>query len=322
MNPFDLRGPEFLVFYIFFSWLVIVGVTLLRRLSEDRDVGKPPIDDPYFVAFLRGGESEALRVAALSLIDRGLLTLKSSGTPALLPGSADSLLVLADPAAIETVKRPLEKRILEAFKTALPIHSTLAGLQGCTACFDYAINLEKFGLLPDEEVRKARLRRVAIAIGILLGVAAVKIFIALSRGHTNIVFLIILSCLAAFIAFKTSNPFRTLRGEKFLQDVKSLFSSLRQRAASLRPGGATSDLVWLASAYGLAEVSPILFPSVMALRPRKPIGGSGSGGWGGWSSGNSSCGTSSSCGSGGSSCSGGGGCGGGGCGGGCGGCGS
>jgi uncharacterized protein (TIGR04222 family) len=304
MNPFDLRGPDFLLFYLFLSVLVIVGVVLLRRFDEDRDTGKPPIDDPYFVAFLRGGESEALRVAALSLIDRGLLTLKSSGTPTLLLGSADSRLELADPAAIDTVKRPIEKRILEAFKTAQPIHSTLAGLEGCTACFDYAINLEKFGLLPDEEVRKARLFRLAIAIGILLGVATVKIVVALSRGHTNIMFLVILSGLAAFIAFKTSNPFRTVRGEKFLQDVKSIFSSLHQRAGFLRPGGATSDLVWLASAYGLTEVSPILFPSVIALRPRSPVRGPGSSSWG---SGNSSCGTSSSCG---------------GCGGGCGGCGS
>jgi uncharacterized protein (TIGR04222 family) len=304
VNPFDLRGPEFLVFYFFLSLLVIAGVVLLRRLSEDLDTGKPPIDDPYFVAFLRGGQSEALRVAALSLIDRGLLTLKSSGA-SVFSRSADSRLELTDPAAIETVKRPIEKRILEAFKTSQPVHSTLDSLEGCTACFDYAINLEKFGLLPDEEVRKARLRRVAIAIGILLGVAAVKILIALSRGRTNILFLVILSGFAAFVAFKTSNPFRTVRGEKFLQDVKTLFSSLRQRAASLRPGGATSDLVWLASAYGLTEVSPILFPQVTALGPRRPPRGPGSTGWG---SGNSSCSTTTSCSSGSSSC-GGGGCG-------------
>jgi len=65
----------------------------------------------------------------------------------------------------------------------------------------------------------------------------VKILIALSRGRTNILFLVILSGLAAFVAFKTSSPFRTVRGEKFLQDVKPLFSALRQRAASVRPGG-------------------------------------------------------------------------------------
>jgi uncharacterized protein (TIGR04222 family) len=216
VNPFDLRGPEFLVFYCFLSLLVIAGVVLLRRLSEDRDTGKPPIDDPYFVAFLRGGESEAIRVAALSLIDRGLLALKSSGASVFSPGSADSRLELTDPAALETVKRPIERCILEAFQTSQPVHPMLDSLEGSTACFDYAINLEKFGLLPDEEVRKARLRRVAIAMGILLGVAAVKILIALSRGRTNILFLVILSGLAAFVAFKTSNPFRTVRGEKFL----------------------------------------------------------------------------------------------------------
>ena len=57
--------------------LIIGGVMLLRRFDEDRDTAKPPIDDPYFVAFLRGGETETLRVAALSLIDRGLLALKA-----------------------------------------------------------------------------------------------------------------------------------------------------------------------------------------------------------------------------------------------------
>src|ERR1700676_4468200 len=98
VNPFDLRGPEFLLFYFFLSLLVIGGVVLLRRSDEDRDIGKPPIDDPYLVAFLRGRENETLRVATLSLVDRGLLTLKSSGTPLLSLVAADSRLELTDPA--------------------------------------------------------------------------------------------------------------------------------------------------------------------------------------------------------------------------------
>jgi uncharacterized protein (TIGR04222 family) len=315
VNPFDLRGPEFLLFYIVFSAVVLFILFFLRKLDERRDSGKPPLDDPYLIACLRGGESEALRVATLSLIDRGLLILKRSGTSVLFPGAAENHLELKDPAAIDTVKRPIEKSILEAFKTAKPVSSTLDLLVGCTACSDYACKLEEFGLLPDPEIRSVRRRRLMLAIYVLLGVAGLKIVIALSRGRTNIIFLIILAGLVAYVTSRTSNPFRTARGEKFLEDVKSLFSSLRLRAASLRPGGASSDLVWLASAYGLREVPPILFPEVTALYAGRPSRGSGGWDFSSWGSGDSSCGTTSSCG-------GGGGCGGsGGCGGGCGGCG-
>jgi uncharacterized protein (TIGR04222 family) len=309
VNPFDLRGPEFLLFYFMFSVAVLVALHLLLRRDE-RDVGKPTLDDPYLVAALRGGEIEVLRVTALSLIDRGLLALKSSGTPSIFSGNAENRLEVKDPSAIDTVKRPIEKRVLEAFKTAQPI-STMNSLLGCSACLDYTLNLERFGLLPGPEIRAVRQRRLWIALAILVGVAGLKFFIALSRGRTNLVFLIILASLAASVALRIGNPFRTTRGEEFLGDVKSLFGNLRIRAGSLRPGGATSDLVWLASAFGLSAVSPILFPHVSALMPRRPERGGGSSGWGS----SSSCGTFSSCS--------GGGCGGGGCGGGgCGGCGS
>jgi uncharacterized protein (TIGR04222 family) len=315
VNPFDLRGPEFLLFYFVFFVVVLFILFFLRQRDERQEAGKPTLDDPYLVACLRGGESEALRVATLSLIDRGLLILKSSGTSVLFPGAAENRLELKDPAAIDTVKRPIEKSILEAFKTAKPVGSTLDLLVGCTACSEYACKLEEFGLMPDPEIRSARRRRLMLAIYVLLGVAGLKIIIALSRGRTNILFLIILAGLAAYVTSRTSNPFRTARGEKFLEDVKSLFSSLRLRAASLRPGGATSDLVWLASAYGLREVPPVLFPQVTALYRRKSAREYGGWDFSSWGSGDSSCGSGgTSCG-GGSSCGGGGGCGGGGCGG-------
>jgi uncharacterized protein (TIGR04222 family) len=306
VNPFDLRGPEFLLFYFMFSVAVLVILHLLLRRDEFPNVGKPPLDDPYLVAALRGGEIEVLRVTALSLIDRGLLALKSSGTPSIFSSNAENRLEVKDPAAIDAVKRPIEKRVLEAFKTAQPI-STMNSLLGCSACLDYTLNLERFGLLPGRGIRAVRQRRLWIALAILVGVAGLKIVIALSRGRTNLLFLIILASLAAYLALRIGNPFRTARGEEFLNDVKSLFANLQLRADSLRPGGATSDLVWLASAFGLSAVSPVLFPHVTALMPRRPEREGGSSGWGS----SSSCGSFSSCGGGGC----GGGCGGGGCGG-------
>jgi uncharacterized protein (TIGR04222 family) len=116
VNPFDFRGPEFLLFYFVFSLVVLMTLILLRWRDQLPAPGKPLLDDPYLVAFLRGGEGEALRVATLSLIDRGLLTLKSSGKSSLFSTDVENRLEVKDPLAIETVKRPIEKRVLEAFR--------------------------------------------------------------------------------------------------------------------------------------------------------------------------------------------------------------
>src|SRR5260370_40221545 len=73
MNPFDLSGPAFLVFYICVALMVI---TLLKLVIDEEEGGAPralPLSDPYQIAWLRGRTPEAARIAVLSLIDRGLL---------------------------------------------------------------------------------------------------------------------------------------------------------------------------------------------------------------------------------------------------------
>jgi len=64
MNPFDLPGPQFLLFYIIFAGLVITGLVFWRRRAESSP-STPRIDlsDPYLIAYLRGGEKEVRRVA-------------------------------------------------------------------------------------------------------------------------------------------------------------------------------------------------------------------------------------------------------------------
>ena len=75
MNPFDLRGPEFLLFYFCFSLVVIFALAILRRRAESGPAPKIDLGDPYLIAYLRGGEHEALRVAVISLVDRGMLAM-------------------------------------------------------------------------------------------------------------------------------------------------------------------------------------------------------------------------------------------------------
>jgi hypothetical protein len=109
VNPFDLHGPQFLAFYICFAFALLSVLYLSRTLGGSREIAKPPMDDPYFVACLRGGEKECVRVATLALIDRGLLAVKSPGT-SVLTGAAmgENRLEVTDPQAISTVKRPID----------------------------------------------------------------------------------------------------------------------------------------------------------------------------------------------------------------------
>jgi uncharacterized protein (TIGR04222 family) len=76
VNPFELHGPEFLVFYAAFAAFVIICLIFWRRAAESGDAPVMNLADPYLIAYLRGGEREALAVALVSLIDRGLLVVK------------------------------------------------------------------------------------------------------------------------------------------------------------------------------------------------------------------------------------------------------
>lgn len=293
MNPFDLRGPEFLIFYFVFSVAVMVALHRYRQAVES---GPPPridLADPYLIAYLRAGESEAARVALLSLVDRGLLTAK--GTTVARTKGASS----------KDVRRPIEKLLMDRLANPEESTSIVADSSVQPALNEYRETLTRMCVLPDAAINRSRVTSFLLASAVLGGTAAVKIFVALSRGRTNIAFLILLALIATAIAAKISFPRLTARGKSLLQDVKLLYHRLKERAGSVASGGANADAAMLAAAFGLGALSGDAFGFAATLFPKK----TSSSGWGG-----SSCGSSggSSCGS---SCGGGGG-------GGCGGCGS
>src|SRR4051812_23260093 len=112
MFPFDLPGPQFLVFYALFATAVIAGFMYARRRGE---TGPPPTagaTDPLLLACLRGGPTEVIRVATLGLIDRALLTV-----------SGRTVTRSANP---ELVGRRIEKEVLRHFEHGADIDSILA----------------------------------------------------------------------------------------------------------------------------------------------------------------------------------------------------
>ena len=112
MNPFDLDDSYFLVFY---GLLGAVSYFFLRFYVAHRE-GRSPIpklkfNDPFEIAFLRGNKNETIRIASLSLIDRGLLEIYSSF-------SSTPELVTRYPGDINLGKSRIECALLRLFPAA------------------------------------------------------------------------------------------------------------------------------------------------------------------------------------------------------------
>jgi uncharacterized protein (TIGR04222 family) len=293
VNPLDLRGPEFLVFYCVLGLAITVVVWLVRRNGERGDTPRP-LADYLEIAFLRGGAVEAIQVAALTLIDRGALSVEGART-----------LVAAKDAA-RRVTKATERAIVTRVGVSAGMSDLLADHALTTAVTaECEPELVRRGLLPDAGQRASRNRLWLWSAGLLALVAALKIAVALSRGRSNIGFLIALAGAFAFVTFVVTHPRLTPSGHALVGDLRTLFSGLKDRASSMRPQSGGTDLALLVAVFGVDAALPV-YPEAKRLFPQASASDGGSSDDG---SSGSSCGSSS-----GSSCGGGGG--------GCGGCGS
>jgi uncharacterized protein (TIGR04222 family) len=293
VNPFDLRGPEFLLFYLCLGAGITVLAYLARRSGERADTPPRPLSDYLEIAFLRGGASEAIRVAVLTLLERGVLAI--SGTEGVK---------VAQPDAARRLTRRTEQAIVaRAAQSATPAQLIADADVSHAVSLECEPGLVRLGLLPTPEQRSSRMRLFLLAGGTLGVVASIKIAVAVIRGRSNVGFLVILGIAFIVAAFIATHPRLTAAGKDLVDDLRTLFSGLKDRAASMRPQQGGTDFALLAAVYGVSAALPV-YPDAQRLFPRATESSSSSG---------SSCG--SSCGSsGGSSCGGGGG--------GCGGCGS
>jgi uncharacterized protein (TIGR04222 family) len=290
MDPFDWTGGRFLLFYLALATLVVMGAWVWTRF-----VGAPPrakltdlTSDPYRIACLRNGYREAIRVAVFNLVDRGLL------------GFDGTRLRTLNSEAPDFLQRPLDRAIVAACRstTKAPrdlLHDDRVRLEARK----YAKELSDKGLNASEDESLARRRFLYASLGLLLGVAAVKIALALSRGHGNIVGLIGMAVAASvLLSVVALNPINRA-GRSLLRDLQTLTKRLKGRVKELKSGGGTNEALLAVSMYGLAILPLASFPLLEGLYiPKRSSGGDGA---------SSSCGSGSSCSS---SCGGGGGCGG------------
>ncbi len=304
MNPFDFYGPQFLVFYVAFSIFIFIVTAIARRFVDGTVIDRPidpaqVVSDPYLVAYLRGGAPEAMRTATISLVDRELLT--ATGTKLKAHENVRSA----------HARHPLEQQILLKYKHSGEAAEMFSDGNVRNACDGYEAKLRELGLLPDHRVTAARKALYLVMAAVLALVSIIKIVVALSRGRTNVAFLIVLTVIAIALLRKFAFTNQTSRGKEMLEDVRRLFSGLKGRGGSIPLHGETTELAMLVAVFGVNAAPARTREWTQQVFPQASSSSGSS---------SSSCGASSSCGSSsssscGSSC-------GGGCGGGCGGCGS
>jgi len=303
-NPLDLRGPEFLDFYLVYG----IGVFLLAGLARllwhrayEAAPGAsrwapgiyPAEGDAYALAYLRGGTREVAVTVLGRLIAEGFFILEGEGLrQPQSPGANLSRLSPLEQAALDTVSSALSSHPL-----GLAPPQALSRVEGELEprMADLRRELEASGLLPGDDQRRGY-RMIGLgAILLVTGLGLAKLAVALARGRSNVQILIVLMIVATFLGLKLMQlPARTAEGARYLKWLRESHHGLMQMVSTGRRPG-YGELALVAGIFGL-EMVPGLTTLRQALIPPPPAG----------SDGGSSCSSGSGCG---------GGCGGGGCGG-------
>lgn len=300
-NPFDWSGPWFLLAYLIFGVLVyyLARELLIRMELRNPHAQLSLADDPYRIAFLRGGPLEAVKVAAIVLVDRGLL--RADG-PLLETASADSL---------RFATHGIERDVLRLY-LGRQGHSKELAVQAemLPSCRAYLETLTRQELLVGPPLLRRRERITWAAHWLLLTVSAVKAVIAISRQHYNLLFLALLLAIFLLMLRGLRTQATSWSAQRLLTDLRMLFGRLNMRSSRLNPGSSSADMALLAAIFGIGALPPSVYAYVAELypAPRQNTGGDSSSG----SSGDSSSGGGDGGGDGGGSSGGCGGCGGGG----------
>ncbi|MGX9729174.1 TIGR04222 domain-containing membrane protein [Janthinobacterium aestuarii] len=301
-NPFDWSGPSFLLAYLIFGALVyyLVRELLIRQELRNPHVQLSLADDPYRIAFLRGGALEAVKIAAIVLVDRGLL--RADG-PLLETASADSL---------RFASHNIERDVLRLY-LGRQGHSKELAVQAdmLPSCRAYQETLTQQELLVGPPLLRRRERITWAAHWLLLTVAGVKAVIAISRQHYNLLFLAALLAIFLLMLRGLRTQATSWSAQRLLTDLRMLFGRLNMRSARLQAGSSSSaDMALLAAIFGIGALPLSVYAYVAELYPvpRQNGGGDSSSSSTG-DSGDSSSGGGDGGGSGCGGCGGGGGCG-------------
>ena len=301
VNPFDWSGPWFLLAYLIFGVLVyyLARELLIRQELRNPHAQLSLADDPYRIAFLRGGALEAVKIAAIVLVDRGLL--RADG-PLLETASADSL---------RFASHDIERDVLRLYLGRQGHSKELAAQADMLpSCRAYQDTLTQQELLVGPPLLRRRERVTWPAHWLLLTVAAVKAVIAIGRQHYHLLFLALLLTVFLLMLRGLRTQAISWSAQRLLTDLRMLFGRLNQRASRLQAGSSSADMALLAAIFGLGALPLSVYAYVAQLYPvprhssdsssgstGDSSSGGGDGGGDGGGSGCGGCGGGGGCGS-------------------------
>jgi uncharacterized protein (TIGR04222 family) len=299
VNPFDLRGAEFLVLFPCIIGIAAIVALFLRyslRPNEDSSNGELT---PYQVACLADGIPGVVRAAIVSVVDRKVIEIGGLKTGGL--GVRDYRLKnLHD---LPRGAEELEQRILAASNTSDGCHLGEALKAAEPAAEKIHHRLQAWGLLmPTDTITASQLIPFLIMLGATF-FGVVKIMVGISR-EKPVGFLIAMVVVSAVISVLfLMRTRRTRAGDDVLKQMRQQQQPLISSPGE--PSRLSGDgLIMAAALFGLPAIAAgelAIIPDAWKYRNGPPTTGGGSG-----------CGSSGGSGCGGG---GGGGCGGGGCGG-------
>ncbi len=280
MNIFELPGPAFLAVYVvamvlgtITAWMVRASLRRKREHVDARSLHLLPTE----IAYLSGGEQQAVQAAVASLAHRDLLTVDDKSRAL----SANSI-IRTGADAFETGVQSLmirEARTVEALTSAAqpilePVRRKLMSL----------------GLLESGETTwKLRVAPAAV-VGVVVLLGVVKMSIGASRQRP-VVFLGLLTFIAVLEAlwFFRRPPWRSLTGDSVVAALKARYSALAETAKAQSERVTPDDLALAVGLYGASVlVSGPLHRFGRALAP--PVQSSDSSSTSSCSSGSSGCG--------------------------------
>ncbi len=271
LNPLDLPGPEFLLFFTVVSAATILLVYAHQWYQEGGNEGGVEAialrvaQDPCQIAYLRGGPRELILTSVVSLLERGLLRVTGSQ------------LVASRPEAADLSRRPLEKAILVKCAKERQADQVFTDRIILGEAESVGQGLVGLGLLPSVEVRASRRLRLTLALTGLGALACLKVLVALSRGRHNLLFLLALVALACWIVKTVVHRPRTALGGKVWNKVLDLFNTLKIPTRT-DPKDST-ELTFSVAIGGLAMLPSRLITAFAPLRLRRAAAEAG--GWGG-----------------------------------------